>query len=121
MDSTYDDLPFKHIKLVSGEEITGFVVSETAYDIVVDQPHIVRVDSVTGQIYIRSWFEMSDQTIFKISNRSIIQSAELEPQHKEEFMKLLTKNEEDEYIEDYYDDDSDFEMTPLPIVKDVIH
>lgn len=105
MDSTYDDLEFKQIKLANGEEIVGFIISESEYSIIIEMPHLI--DITDGVIRMRPWFEMSDQSIFKIEHRTIVQTTELAADYKEYFLKLLSQDEvqfealpEDEYCAD---------------------
>ena len=98
MDATYDDLEFKQIKLANGEEIVGFIISESEYDVIIEMPHLI--DITDGVIRMRPWFEMSDQSIFKIEHRTIVQTVELSTDYKEYFLKLISK------------DDMEFEQLP---------
>ena len=109
MDATYDDLEFKQIKLANGEEIVGFIISESEYDVIIEMPHLI--DITDGVIRMRPWFEMSDQSIFKIEHRTIVQTVELSTDYKEYFLKLITQNdiEFEQLSEEAYSVDEEIE------------
>ena len=109
MDATYDDLEFKQIKLANGEEIVGFIISESEYDVIIEMPHLI--DITDGVIRMRPWFEMSDQSIFKIEHRTIVQTVELSTDYKEYFLKLISKDdmEFEELPEEAYSVDEEIE------------
>ena len=118
MNSTYDDLEFKQIKLANGEDVVGFIISETEYSVIIEMPHVVEITD--GVIRMRPWFEMSDQSIFKIQNRIIVQSVELSADYKEYFLKLISKcdMEFEELREEAYNADEELdEMAELDLMS----
>ena len=118
MNSTYDDLEFKQIKLANGEDVVGFIISETEYSVIIEMPHVVEITD--GVIRMRPWFEMSDQSIFKIQNRIIVQSVELSADYKEYFLKLISKSdmEFEELPEEAYNADEELdEMAELDLMS----
>lgn len=105
-----NDLNFKQLKLVNGEEIAGFVLSETENEIIIEQPHIIQIREDTGTIRMRRWFEMSEQTVYKIPSEQVLMVVELDTSYKDYFLNLLAKQDIDDLFESIDADKTDAEL-----------
>lgn len=105
-----NDLNFKQLKLVNGEEIAGFVLSETENEIIIEQPHIIQIREDTGTIRMRRWFEMSEQTVYKIPSEQVLMVVELDTSYKDYFLNLLAKQDMDNLFESIDADKTDAEL-----------
>ena len=105
-----NDLNFKQLKLVNGEEIAGFVLSETENEIIIEQPHVIQIREDTGTIRMRRWFEMSEQTVYKIPSEQVLMVVELDTSYKDYFLNLLAKQDIDDLFESIDADKTDAEL-----------
>jgi len=105
-EEAYEDLKLQQFKLANGEDIVGFVIAESEYAFIVEMPHLL--DITDGVIRMRPWFEMSDQTLFKIENRNVVQNVELVPSYKEYFLSVIIDGNVAEDHHAAIDDDEDW-------------
>jgi len=110
MGNKKDDLNFKQIKLVNGEEIAGFILSETENEIIIEQPHIIQIKEDTGTIRMRRWFEMSEQTVYKIPAEQVLMVVELDHSYKDYFLNLLAKQDINDLFDSLDVDKTDAEL-----------
>lgn len=82
-------LDVRHFKLVSGEDIIGFVLkkSDDLSKYVVEQPYLVEVEG--GRFSAKPWFQLSEQTLFNIKKDHIIQSSIVSNFIKERFIEMV--------------------------------
>jgi hypothetical protein len=111
-------LEIRHFKLTNGEELVGFVMSADRKEFIVHQPYIVEISN--GRFSTKPWFQLSDQTIFKIKRDTLIQSSVVANFIKKRFIDIvkadygIIDNDYDNMLDDTdsgdYDDDFDLDF-----------
>ena len=82
-------LSIRHFKLISGEEIVALIKEKDDGTITIERPYLVKNNLIGGFAFI-PWFPFSSQKIFKIQRSNIVHHVEIDPDMKEEYIKLAT-------------------------------
>jgi len=82
-------LSIRHFKLVSGEEIVALIKEKDDGTITIERPYLVKNNLIGGFAFI-PWFPFSSQKIFKIQRSNIVHHVEIDPDMKQEYIKLAT-------------------------------
>lgn len=82
-------LSIRHLKLVSGEELVALIKEKDDGSITIERPYLIKNNLIGGFAFM-PWFPFSSQKIFKLNRSSIVHHVEIDPDMKEEYIKLAT-------------------------------
>ena len=81
----------RQFKLMNGEEIVALVKEKDKLKgtFTIERPYLIKNNLIGGYAFM-PWFPFSSQKLFKINMTSVLHHVEIDPDMKEEYIRLAT-------------------------------
>ncbi len=86
---TEERLNIRQFKMLNGEEIIGLVNQKETNSYIIERPFKI-MPNMIGGFTLLPWFPFSSQKLFKIGNKFIMHSVEIDEDMKTEYIKLAS-------------------------------
>jgi len=124
-----DDVDIRHFKLSSGEDIISYVTKDDKDIILISnamQLHNM-ADKDSQAFYFTDWHPLAKSNICGLSKMHIISFAECSNNVKEKYIRMCLDTESTEHefndinIDEYDDDDSEYDIESIEDIRPTIH